>query len=79
MEIKDLINKENNVAIQTVLIIAKQDIAINNCIESLNELCHTNKINFTHYNSEFGLTPELMQEVRDLKEKLAKAKYGRFI
>ena len=43
------------------------------------ELCHTNKITFTMYDSEFGLTPELMQEVRDLREKLTKAKYGRFI
>jgi hypothetical protein len=78
MEAQKLITAENNVAVQQVLVIAKQDMAIENAIKSLNELNHVNRIDFTAYGQNYGLTPELLQEVRNLQDKLQKAKYGRF-
>ena len=78
MEAQKLITSENNLAVGQVLAIAKQDIAIENAIKSLNELCHINRIEFTAYGQEYGLTNELLQEVRNLQDKLVKAKYGRF-
>jgi hypothetical protein len=58
--------------------VAKQDIALENAIKSLNELNHINKIEFTAYGENYGLSPELLQEVRNLQDKLQKAKYGRY-
>lgn len=78
MEIKDLIKPEFNVAIHQALVIAKQDIAIGNGVKALNEIIHTNKIEFTYYNEKFGINEELLSEVRNLISKLEKAKFGRF-
>jgi hypothetical protein len=78
MDIQNLVNSENNVAVHQVLVIAKQDIALDNSIKGLNELCHINRIEFEDFGQKYGVTSELLNEVRDLKEKLIKAKYGRF-
>jgi hypothetical protein len=78
MEIKNLITEENHVSVQQVLVIAKQDIAIENAFKALNELSHINRIDFTAYGQNYGLTPELLQDVINLQDKLRKAKYGRF-
>jgi len=78
MEIKNLITEENSTTVHQLLVITKQDIAIENAIKVLNELNHINRIEFTAYEQSYGLTNELLQEVRNLQDKLAKAKYGRF-
>lgn len=78
MEISKLITEENNVAINQVLVIAKQDIALQNAINALNELSHLNKIEFEAYGTSYGVNENLLAEVRNLKDKLNKAKYGRY-
>ena len=78
MEAQKLITSENKLAVGQVLAIAKQDIAIENAINSLNELCHINRIEFTAYAKQYGFTNELLQEVRNLQNKLLNAKYGGF-
>lgn len=78
MEISKLVTAENNVAINQVLIIAKQDIALQNAINSLNELSHLNKIEFESYGKNYGINEELLAEIRNIKDKLQKARYGRY-
>jgi hypothetical protein len=78
MEAQKLITSENKLAVGQVLAIAKQDIAIEDAIKSLNELCHINRIEFTAYGQQYGFTNELLQEVRNLQYKLLNAKYGGF-
>lgn len=78
MEVSKLITAENNVAISQVLIIAKQDIALDNAIKALNELSHINKIEFESYNKKFGINEELLNEIRNLKDKLQTSIYGRY-
>ena len=78
MEISKLITEENNVAVHQILVISKQDAAIENAIRSLNELSHLNRIVFEDYGKGYGITEELINEVRNLKDKLQKAKHGRF-
>jgi hypothetical protein len=78
MEISKLVTKENNVAINQVLVIAKQDIAIENAINVLNNLSHINRIEFEDYGNTYGISKELLNEVRNLQDKLQKAKYGRY-
>jgi len=77
-EIKDIITRENNDAIYTILTVAKQDIAIEIVIKGLNELSHINRLEFTAYGETYGITDVLLQEIKNLKHKLTKAKYGRF-
>jgi hypothetical protein len=78
MKALNLITKENNVAVSQILVIVKQDAALNTAIQSLNELSHINRIEFEDYGQKYGISPELLQEIRVLQEKLNKAKYGRF-
>jgi hypothetical protein len=78
MDIKNLITAENNTAIQQILVISKQDIAIENAIKALNELNHINRIEFTSYEKNYGITNDLLEQVRELQDKLARAKYGRY-
>ena len=78
MEISKLVTEENNVVVNQVLIIAKQDIALENAIKALNELSHLNRVEFEDYGKKFGINEELLSEVRNLKDKLQKAKYGRY-
>jgi hypothetical protein len=78
MKALNLITKENNVAVSQILVIVKQDAALNTAIQSLNELSHINRIEFEDYGTSYGVTAELLQEIRVLQEKLKKAKYGRF-
>jgi hypothetical protein len=78
MEISNLITLENNTAISQVLVIAKQDAALENAIKALNNLSHINKIEFESYGKRFGISPELLAEINTLKNKLGEAKYGRF-
>ena len=77
-EINNVITAQNNIAIQTVLAIAKQDAALEIAINSLNELIHTRSVEFTSYGKQCGVSEELMQKVIQLKEELENAKYGRF-
>ena len=78
MEISKLVTKENNVAVNQVLIIAKQDIAIENAINALNKLCHINCIEFEDFGHSYGISKELLDDVRNLQDKLQKVKYGRY-
>jgi hypothetical protein len=78
MEISKLVTKENNVVINQVLVIAKQDIAIENAINTLNNLSHINRIEFEDYGHSYGISKELLDEVRNLQDKLQKVKYGRY-
>jgi hypothetical protein len=78
MEISKLVTAENNVAVATILAISKQDAALQNAINALNELSHVNAVQFEDFGKAFGITPELLEEVRNLQNKLAKAKYGRY-
>ena len=78
MEISNLVTEENNVVINQVLIISKQDIALQNTINILNELSHLNKIEFEAYGTSYGINENLLDEIRNLKDKLNKAKYGRY-
>jgi hypothetical protein len=78
MEISKLVTKENNVVINQVLVIAKQDIAIENAINALNKLCHTNCIEFEDFGHSYGISKELLDDVRNLQDKLQKVKYGRY-
>jgi hypothetical protein len=41
-------------------------------------LSHVNAVQFEDFGKAFGITPELLEEVRNLQGKLAKAKYGRY-
>ena len=74
---RKLITEENNVAISTVLAVAKQDIAIQNAINSLNELNFINRIEFEEYGKTYGLNKELLQEINLLQSKLQKIQYNR--
>jgi len=78
MNVEKLVTEENHLAINQVLVIAKQDMALDKAFRSLNDLCHINRIEFEVYGKNFGISPELLAEVKILQDKLAKAKYGRF-
>ena len=78
MEISKLVTKENNVVINQVLVIAKQDVAIENAIDALNKLCHINRIEFEDFGHSYGISKELSDDVRNLQDKLQKVKYGRY-
>jgi hypothetical protein len=78
MEISKLVTAENNVAVATILAISKQDAALKNAINALNELAHVNAVQFEDFGKKFGITSELLEEVRSLQGKLSKAKYGRY-
>lgn len=79
MKANELITNENYEAINNVSVIIKQDIAIQNAMDSLNKLMHINRIEFeTGYGEEKkGLTSDLSFWVSDLYSRLEKAKYGR--
>jgi hypothetical protein len=77
-EIKNLITEKNNELLQQVLVISKQDIALKNAINALNELKHINRIEFTAFGNQYGINNELLSEVRDIQDKLTNARYGRF-
>jgi hypothetical protein len=78
MDISNLITSENSLALHQALIIAKQDIALENAIKALNELSHIHRIEFENYSKTYGITEELISEVRNIKDKLDKAKFGRY-
>jgi len=78
MEISKLVTSENSSTVHQVLIIAKQDMALEHAIKTLNELTHINRIEFENYGTAYGITEELLNEVRNLKDKLNKAKFGRY-
>ena len=78
MEISKLITSENSSTVHQVLIIAKQDMVLEHAIKTLNELTHINRIEFENYGTAYGITEELLNEVRKLKDKLNKAKFGRY-
>jgi hypothetical protein len=77
-DITKIINPSNHLAVYTVLAVAKQDAALENAIKTLNELSHIHRVEFTAYGQNYGLSPELLQECRDLQDKLKKAKYGKY-
>jgi 1,2-phenylacetyl-CoA epoxidase catalytic subunit len=75
---KNLITEENNVAVQQILVVAKQDLAIQKAMDSINDLFHINKIEFEEYGKNYGINQELKEELYSLYNKLSKAKYGKF-
>lgn len=77
MDFRDLINSENYKAVNTAVVIAKQDAAIKNALNSLNELLHINKIEFTDFGKEYGLSRDLLHDIANLQSKLEKAKFGK--
>lgn len=78
MEISKLVTAENNVAVTQILLIAKQDIALDVAIRALNELSHIHRVEFESYGEKFGIDVELLVEIKNLKDKLQKAKHGRY-
>jgi hypothetical protein len=80
MKADELITKENYEAINNVSVIIKQNIAIQNAMDSLNKLMHTNRIEFeTGYGEEKkGINEDVLMEVSKLYSKLEKASYNRF-
>lgn len=78
MEISNLITQENNVVVSQVLAITKQDIALGNAIKALNELNNINMVEFQSYGTNYGINETIITEIRNLKDKLEKAKYGRY-
>ncbi len=78
MDITKLVTADNNVAINQVLIIAKQDIAIQNAIDALVNLLHINNVVFESYGKQYGVTKELMDQVYEMRTALDKAKFGRY-
>ncbi len=78
LNISAVVTRENSQAINQILTIAKQDAAIKTAITALNELAHTNRIEFEDYGNSYGISEDLLAEIRNLQEKLSKAKYGRY-
>ena len=78
MNISKLVTADNNVAVSTILNISKQDAALQNAINALNELAHINRIEFEDFGKKFGITSELLEQVRALGNTLSSAKYGRY-
>lgn len=78
MNVDKLIKPENHVEILQVLVISKQDAAIQNAITALNSLHNINIIEFESYGKNYGLSNELLSEISALQTKLEKAKYNRF-
>ncbi len=70
MEISKLVTSENNVAVSTILAVSKQEAALQNAINALNELVHVNAVQFEDFGKKFGITSELLEEVRSLQHKL---------
>lgn len=77
MNATDLITNENYEAVNNATSIVKQDIAIQIAVNSLNDLFHVNQIQVSAYGRNYGITNDLLEEVRSLKNKLENAKYGR--
>ena len=75
---RNLINGTNHEAINQVLIVAKQDIAIDNAKKAINDLLHTNKVSFEEFGHTYGITDELKNELYEVFRKLSNAKYGKF-
>jgi len=78
MEIKSLINEENNLVVAQFLAISKQDTAIKNAVNALNGLNHIKRLEFTDYGQNFGLSMELLNRVNDLQNELKKVIHGRY-
>jgi hypothetical protein len=78
MEISKLVTAENNEAINQILTIAKQDMVLQNAINSLNELKHINKIEFENYGKSYGITQDLLIDIINLQDKLKKARLGKY-
>lgn len=77
MKATNLITEENYEAVNNAVCIVKQDLALKNAINSLNELFHVNRINIESFNNNYGISDELLSDVIQLKSKLEKAIYGR--
>ena len=78
LEIKNLVNKENNEAVRAALVIVKQDAALKVAINALNNLKHINRLEFADYGQNYGLSNELIEKVNELQDALEKAHHGRF-
>jgi hypothetical protein len=76
--INGLVTKENHTEVNIISKIVKQDIAIQNAVDALNGLIHTQLFQFEEFKNEYGVGGDLLTEIRQLHDKLKKAKHGRF-
>ncbi len=47
-------------------------------LQLVSDLDDITAVQFEDFGKAFGITPELLEEVRNLQNKLSKAKYGRY-